>query len=71
MAARGVIVHRFEFSDEELKAIAHISGGKGRAARDTVRLWITSLVRSTLDDVVYEYENGRACSFTDSVKGSK
>lgn len=57
MATRGVVVHRFEFSDDELKAIAYHVGDKGRASRDTVNSWITAAIRSILDDLVSEYEN--------------
>lgn len=57
MAYRGAVVIRFEFSDEQLRAIRHYYGGKGRADRGQVRTWIQSLVNSTAMDLLWEYDN--------------
>lgn len=57
MAARGAVVVRFKFSDDQLKAIRHYYGGTGRADREEVRRWIESLVMSTTQDLLWEYDN--------------
>jgi len=56
MAARGVVNIRIEFSDEELEAIARTFGGKGRASRETVRLWVLATVRTILDEAVLAHD---------------
>lgn len=57
MAARGAVVVRFEFGDDQLRAIRHYYGGKGRADREEVRTWIESQIRATVMDLQWEYDN--------------
>ena len=57
MAYRGAVVVRFEFGDEQLRALRHHLGGKGRADREEVRSWIQRIVNSTIMDLLWEYDN--------------
>lgn len=49
----------FELSDTDLAALAD-RFGLDKMTRDRVETWVIGLVDATMDDVRYEYENGRA-----------
>lgn len=61
-SGKGTAWVSFQLDDTDLQALAHYYGRPEghRATRADFRHFVHSIVTTTLDDVRYEYENGRS-----------
>jgi len=67
-----VVRVRFEFGDVELRALqTHLGGSAGLATHQDVEVWITGLVRATLQELIAEHYGCAVCQRTRHEDGSR